>query len=366
MEAPPPPVIAISPVSFGAMAVRVGPRTARIEVQASGRIIGRRPVARGPRRISVRLPVGLGPVRVRAVGRGGSRWSRTVRARVLPPASRRAGRLPGFVDRRLQADVRAATERLPAIGGVYVQHLITGCGAAVNADAQFPGASTLKAAILVDAVRRGRHRRLAGTLDAMIVDSSDRAANVVLRAGGDGSPVVGAGRVTETLRDLGFARSLVRRPYIIEDARERLPIRTEATPALFTNFITTPYELSRLMVAIHRGAIGAGGVGRLGISERIVRSELLARLLDVRDPTKLARGLPAGTPLAHKSGFTEQVKHDAGVVYLRRGPVVVAAMSWSASGVSDAAGSAFIADIARAAARRLSLGGSCRGLPLRG
>ena len=47
---------------------------------------------------------------------------------------------------------------MAAVTGVYVQHLVTGCGAAVNADAQFPAASTLKAAILVDAVRRGRPR----------------------------------------------------------------------------------------------------------------------------------------------------------------------------------------------------------------
>lgn len=340
------------------MAARVGPRTSRLDVQADGRIIARIVLVPGPRRVSVALPPGRYPVRVRAVGRGGARWSRTVRARVLPRSALRAGRLPGFVDRRLQADVRAASERLPPVTGVYVQHLVTGCGAAVNADAQFPAASTLKAAILVDAVRRGGAARLRTMLDSMIIDSSDRAANAVLGSSG-------AARVTETLHDLGLRRSLVRRPYIIEDARQPLPVRTEAQPALHTNFITTPYELARLMVAIHRGAVGRGGVGRLGIGRPAARRELLARLLDVRDGTKLAAGLPEGVPLAHKSGFTEQVKHDGGMIYLRRGPVVAAAMSWSAGGVSDAAGNRFVAEVAAAAARRLGGGGRCQGLPLR-
>jgi D-alanyl-D-alanine carboxypeptidase (penicillin-binding protein 5/6)/beta-lactamase class A len=287
-----------------------------------------------------------------------------VRVRVLPPSARRAGRIPGFVDRRLQGDVDRLAAGLPAVSGVYVQHLITGCGAARNADAQFPAASTLKAAILVDAVRRGRGRDLGSLLDRMVIDSDDRAANDVLAALGGGSGTLGAARVTETLHALGLSRSLVRRPYIIEDARRPLPIETSAAPALHTNFITTPYELARLMVAVHRGAVGRAGVAKIGIGARVARAELLARLLDVRDATKIVAGLPPSVPVAHKTGYTEEVKHDGGIVYLRSGPVAVAAMTWSASGVGDATGDRFIADVARAARARLGAGGVCQGLPL--
>ena len=133
----------------------------------------------------------------------------------------------------------------------------------------------------------------------------------------------------------------------------------------FTNYITTPFELARLMVAIHRGAVGgAGGVRRLGIASRTARSELLARLLDVRDRSKLVAGLPPGVPVAHKTGYTEEVKHDGGIIYLRSGPVAAAVMTWSASGVGDATGDRFIAAVARAARARLAGGGACQGLPL--
>jgi beta-lactamase class A len=256
------------------------------------------------------------------------------------------------------------TGRVGAISGVYVQHLVTGCGASRNADAQFPAASTLKAAILVDAVRRGRERDLGGLLDRMILDSDDVAANSVLAALGRGSGDRGAASVTDTLRDLGLGRSLVRRPYIVEDARRPLPIVTTASPALFTNFISTPYELARLMVAVHRGSIGRGGVGRLGIGAAAARRALLARLLDVRDRTKLVAGVPGAVPVAHKSGYTDEVKHDAGLVFLRTGPVVAVVMTWSASGVPDAVGDRLIADVARAARHRLGGGGACQGLPL--
>lgn len=361
---PPPPVLSVPAVAYGRIAVRLGAGTTRIEVQSGGRITARRRVPAGPRRVSVPVPVGTGPVRVRAVGPGGSRWSATARVRALPASARRAGRIPGFVDARLQADVDRLAGALPAVTGVYVQHLVTGCGASLDADARFPAASTLKTAILVEAVRQGRRRELAADLDRMVIDSDDRAANRVLAALGGGSGEAGAARVTATLRDLGLDRSLVRRPYIIEDARRPLPIVATRSPALFTNFVTTPYELARLMVAVHRGAAGRGGVARLGIGAATARVELLARLLDVRDRTKIVAGLPSTVPVAHKSGYTEEVKHDGGIVYLRSGPVALAVMTWSARGVGDGAGNRLIAEVARAARHRLGGGGSCDGLPL--
>jgi beta-lactamase class A len=277
----------------------------------------------------------------------------------LPRADGRAGRLPGFVDRRLQRDVSALAAALPAISGVYVQHLVTGCGAALNADAQFPAASTLKAAILVEAVRRARGSPPAdegALLDRMVIDSDDRAANDVL------GEVGGGPAVTATLGRLGLERSLIRAPYLIEDVRRTpLDLSSVAQPALRTNFVTTPYELARLMVAVHRGALGIGGLRRLGLSPRAVRVQILQRLLEVRDAGKLAAGLASGVPIAHKTGYNQQVKHDAGIIYLRRGPVVAVAMTWSASGVDDARGDAFIAAVARDAARRLTDGGHCGG-----
>jgi len=278
---------------------------------------------------------------------------------VLPASGARLGTTKGRLDRRLQADVTALTGRLPAISGVYVQHLLTGCGAGVNAGAPFPTASVLKAGILLDAVRRPAGAS-AGLLDQMILDSSDRAANQVLAIQGGGDGVAGAARVTETLRAIGLQQALVRRPYIIEETAGRpIPVETTAQPALFTNFVGSPYEMARMFVVIHRGALGGGALRTLGVGSLRVRSEITRRLLDVKDRTKLAQALPPGMPLLHKTGYTEEVKHDVGVIYTRSGPIVVAAMTWSASGVSDGTGDGFIADIGRAALKRLSGGGRC-------
>ena len=82
--APPPPVLSAPPVSFGRVAVRLGPGTS---ARGPGRRAHHRAPAPppGPRRVSVPVPTGVHPVRVRAIGPGGSRWSATVRVRGLPP-----------------------------------------------------------------------------------------------------------------------------------------------------------------------------------------------------------------------------------------------------------------------------------------
>jgi beta-lactamase class A len=383
--APPPPPVVIDPgVVFGRLAARVGPRTEVLEVVVDGRVRARVRLPGGPRQVSAPVPVGDHEVRLRARGPAGARMSRPVRVWVLPASGRRAGRVPGWADPALQRDAEALVARLPAIGGVYVQHLVTGCGAAVNAGAQFPAASTLKAGILLEAVRAAGGAPgsdLGRLLDDMVLVSDDRSANRVLERLGGGSGDLGAARVTSTLRALGLTDTLVRRPYLLDDdprlrgqpraqeqdAHERVPLALDARarPELRTNFISTPFDLARLMVALHRGAMGVGAVPRLGLTPRMVRTQVTARLLRVRDTTKLVAGLAPGVPVAHKSGYTEEVKHDAGIVYLRRGPVVAVAMSWSASGVGDGVGDRFVADVARAAAARLAGGGRCGGLPLR-
>lgn len=361
---PPPPAIVAAPVMFGRVTVRVGARTTRLAALLDGRVRRSVRVAPGPRRVTLTLPVGRWNLAVRATGPGGSRRSATRVVWVLPAAGARVGTTTGRLDRRLQGTLQAMADGLPAVSGIYVQNLVTGCGAAVNAGAQFPAASTLKAAILTDAVRRPAGAP-ADLLDDMILNSSDQAANRVLALQGGGNGVAGAGRVTETMALMGMSRSLVRRPYILDEpgtvtARERVPVTTVRQPALATNFISTPYDLAAMMVALHRGALGRGAVRRMGIGMLRARAEISRRLLDVRDRSKIVAGVPSGTPVMHKTGYTTQVKHDAGIVYLPRGPVVVSVMTWDAGGVPDGRGDAFIARVAGAAVDRLSGGGACR------
>ncbi|MCB0880905.1 MAG: serine hydrolase [Thermoleophilia bacterium] len=347
------PVVAPAPVVYGSIAVRTGGGTRLLVPTVDGRALPALRVRPGPRRLAVRLPSGHWRVRVRAVGLRGARASGVHDVWVLPARAHTAGTSRGRVDRVLQRRVQALSAGAPFVNGIYARNLVTGCGAAVNAGAPFPAASTLKAAILLDAVRRP-HGEPAALLDRMIIDSDDVAANQVLGMQGGGDALAGAAGVTATMRAAGMTRSLVRRPYIID--QERIPVDALAQPELYTNYVATPYDLATLMVGLHQASIGRGPVRRMGVGPMVTRREITRRLLSVRDRSKIVAGVPASMPVAHKTGYTTEIKADAGIVYAPRGPIVLSVMGWSNSGASEA----FIADVARAVVGRLSGGGACR------
>ena len=83
----------------------------------------------------------------------------------------------------------------------------------------------------------------------------------------------------------------------------------------------------------------------------------------MRDTSKLVAGLPSGVPVAHKTGYTERCPHDAGIIYLRSGPVVASAMTYRQGSIAGT-GERFIARVATIARSRLAGGGACDGLPL--
>lgn len=349
---PPVPVVAPAPVLFGHVTVRVGAGTRMIVPVLDGRARRAVRVRPGPRRVSLSLPAGRWNLAVRAVGRRGARSSAARVVWVLP-ASATATIRSGRGDRVLQRRLHGLSAGAGFVNGIYVRNLATGCGAAVNAGAPFPAASTLKAAILLDAVRR-RTGASPALLDRMVIDSDDLASNALLGVEGGGDAMSGAARVTETMHLAGMPNSLVRRPYIID--KERIPVTVTARPELYTNYISTPYELAVLMIALHRGALGKGPVRRMGVSPAVARREITRRLLEVRDRTKIVAGVPPGMPVAHKTGYTTEVKADAGIVYAPRGPIVISVMGWSNAGASEA----FISRVAAATVARLSGGGACR------
>lgn len=350
--APPAPYVAPAAVVYGRIDVRVARGTRLVVAELDGRARRAVRVPDGTRRVSVPLPTGRWGLSVRAVGTTGTRRTASRVVWVLPASGARAGTTEGRLDRVLQRRMNQLSASTRVANGIYVQNLITGCGAGVNAGAVFPAASTLKAAVLLEAVRHPAGAS-ADLLDRMILDSGNVAAGHVLTIQGGGDGVRGAARVTATMQALGMRQSLVRRPYAI--GYERIPVERNIAPELYTNYISTPYELAMLMVALHRASLGKGRVARMGVDALRARREITRRLLDVRDRSKIVAGVSPQWPVAHKTGYTDEVKADAGIVYTPRGPIVVSVMEWSNSGASDA----FISRVAGRAVKYLSRGGRC-------
>jgi beta-lactamase class A len=164
--------------------------------------------------------------------------------------------------------------------------------------------------------------RLGGTAplgwlaERMIVRSSNLATNLVL--GQVGIPAADA-----TWRLVGARHSRIGRG-IDDDA---------ARAAGLTNEVTA-YDLARLLDAIAlRQLPGA--------------ESMLATLSATEHRDDLAAGLPAGTRLAHKSGWVTGVRHGAGIVYPARRPPYTLVVC-SSTGLPDPAARALLARIAAA------------------
>ena len=210
-----------------------------------------------------------------------------------------------------------------------MQDLRTGRGAAWNAGARFPAASTLKLAIAVTVLRTLGHTpesftQVSRLLGKMLVSSDNDAANA-LEVWLAGSTSAGSERVNETMRALGMADSIMyggyetsRRPAA---AAAAIPIRVESQPAFGVGKYTTAADLARLARAVYLAAAGKGPLLRLGVSGSEARY-LLWLLAQVTDRGKLDRFLGAARVVMHKAGWLTNARHDNGIVAYEGGVFV--------------------------------------------
>ena len=155
-------------------------------------------------------------------------------------------------------------------------------------------------------------------VERMITRSSNLATNTVIA-------LVDAKRVTKTLRSLGARQMTVLRG--VEDGKAYQK---------GLNNTATARDLATLMAAIEQEKAASPA------SARAMRSILLAQELNLEIPA----GLPAGTPVAHKTGQISGVLHDAAIVYPSgRPPYILVVLT---SGIPDEkVARALIADLSR-------------------
>ena len=135
--------------------------------------------------------------------------------------------------------------------------------------------------------RLGDHVSLRWLCCRAIVKSSNLATNLVL-------DVVGTDAVSRTLAATGATGSRVTRG--IEDVAAR--------EAGLQNLVTAT-DLARTLQALYAGELAATDSC----------AEILAVLAAQQINDAMPAGLPAGTKVAHKSGWVDGISHDAGIVY---------------------------------------------------
>jgi beta-lactamase class A len=336
---PPPVLVAPAPheASFGRVAGTAPGGTVRIVVRVDGALRASLPFRGRTFDLRVELPRREVRVQVTAVGREGRASTATV-AHVLglPRASRPTG-AAGWEHGALAARVRSLARGFGHSCAVYVQDLATGAGAAWNARARFPAASTLKLAIAVEALRSLGGKpppgsRLDRLLRSMIVYSDNGAANEVETIFG-GSTSGGSARVNALLRSLGLVDTEMYGGYERETAARRkpLPLRVDDAPYWGYGKHSSAFDLARLLRYVYLAADGRGPLLRRSLRPADARY-LLYLLASVRDRGKLDRFLGGRARVLHKGGWVARARHDNGIVVWKGGALVVTVMTFRAGG----------------------------------
>jgi hypothetical protein len=339
---PAPPLALVAPaereISFGRIAGRLPRGAWAVVVRVGERSIAVRRVAGGSFDFTVALPRREVTVKVAGYSAGHA----TERA-VVPhvfglPRSAAPRAVRATQDARLARTVRVLARSFPGTSGLYVEDLVSGRGAAWNARARFPAASTLKVAIAVEALRSHAGKPALGSyldslLRRMLVESDNDAANETEATFGGGS------RVDELLRGLGIGDTWMGGGYLHgTPALPPIRVRVESQPSFPCCKYTTAYDLARLFTDIHLAADGRGPlIARYGRAFTPSDARyLLYLLVQVPDRGKLGRFIGGGPDtLLHKAGWISYARNDAGLVYWPGGVLVAAVMTYG-NGVGTA------------------------------
>ena len=339
--APPHPPAIVQPAayqaSFGLVSGTVGPGTTRIRVRVGSRLVADRPL-RG-RRFSLRvdLPPRDVVVRVTAVGAGGARRTASVGPVFGLPRAAEPRVVATHADPALSRTVRALAAGFHGTSGIYAQSLLSGAGAAWNAKARFPAASTLKLAIslAVLAAHDGVPSSgswVDGRLRAMLWQSDNAAANELEAWLG------GSRRVDALLQALGLRDTIMYGGYETNGLRTLqgpIPIRVESQPSFGLGKYTTAWDLARLWRDTWQAAGGRGPIATTyrGAITTAEARYLLRLLALVGDRGKLDRFLAGGDVVLHKAGWIATGRHDAGLILWPGGAVLATVLTWNPYGV---------------------------------
>jgi beta-lactamase class A len=340
----PPPAIeqpAARQLSYGLVTGKAARGTTRVLVFANGRRVAARRLDGRRFTLHVTLPLGDVTVRVVTVARGGRRSSAHVHDVYAVPTGSRPRAVTARLDKTLDRQLTRVVRSYPGTAGYYVQSLTGGWGAAWNAKARFPAASTVKLAIAATVLSEYEGLPAPGSqvdslLRQMIVPSDDAAANSLLVWLG-GSTSAGAYRVNDLMKSIGLIDTLMYGGYLTRTLSSRIPVRVDEAPDFGIGKYTTARDMTSLWRALwlDSGGLGPLRKSRPGLTPADARY-LLWLTAHVTDQPKLDTSVGAERDVCvlHKAGWISEARHDTGLVFWQGGVFVAGVMTWRSYGVS--------------------------------
>jgi beta-lactamase class A len=243
---------------------------------------------------------------------------------------------------------------------IAVKHLGTGDSYYLNADEPMPTASLIKLPVMVetyqqaaegkvkltDPVTLRKEDMVAGSgiltyhfsdgatfplrdaVRLMIVFSDNTATNLVLDK-------IGIGATAKRMEEWGFANTKIHS----KSFRRETSVFPERSKR-FGLGSTTAREMVQLVEKLHQGKL---------VSPEACK-EMLEHLKKCDDKDKFPRFLPGSTVVAHKTGSVSDARTDAGILYLKSGPVAVCVLTADNEDKTwrpDNAGNVFCARVAQ-------------------
>ena len=245
------------------------------------------------------------------------------------------------------------------IAGIFVKDLQTGDELEINVEVAFAGLSVLKIAILEETYRfvdLPLDVEITDWLsDTMGVTSSNFKANLLLRdVIGNGDGYQGAENLTASMHYLGLVNTFMATPYdevvipptIVTPANSRTDITTKPDPYMQT----TPLDAGLLLEMIYQCSHGGGALmvaypGDLAIDEC---NQMIEWMSTNRIDSLVEAGVPVGTRVAHKHGFTGDTHADAALVFSPGGDFVLVVFLYHPQWLEWEESAPLIADIATA------------------
>ncbi len=231
------------------------------------------------------------------------------------------------------------TADFPGFAAIYVQDLTTGEEATVDVDVAFSGMSTMKVAIVTTLFTRMdgvEDVEIGQLIDYALGESNNTAANGVLRRVGDGDIFLGARRVTEFMRSLGFTNSFVQTGYDYKSPVPPIPTaanqRTDWNTNPDSHLQSTPADMGRLLAEIYRCTLGTGEL--LAIYGEALTPEECRTVLFYMSHDEFRELIWGGLPrpdrawLVHKHGFVNEAHSDLALIWGPAGPYVIAVYLW--------------------------------------
>jgi len=259
----------------------------------------------------------------------------------------------------LEKVLQERMDQTPLLSSVFVRHLDSGQEVAIRAEVAYSGMSMMKVPIFI-----GVYRRLISAPDAELVEVltgtmtqpglSNAYANQSLALMGDGSASQGAEEVTAFMRRLGLTNSFMAAPYdsevpvpgISTAANSRTDLSADPDPYMQT----TPKEMGLLLEMLAKCAEGKGAL-RAAYHSEITPAECgeVIKLLELNPiTTYIKAGLPEGTRLAHKHGFSNENQTDAGIIWGPAGSYVLSISVYQPGWVEYRHSHPLMADISKA------------------